>query len=143
MSDRSDVRFDIRDSRPDEANFIMSSWLRVWKVSPFAGCIPNHLFRQVTRTAIEQLILRGARFRVAVSGDRILGWMCSEQTRRGEAVVHAGYCRESYILLGVLEALRDDVEGSRPIRYTHRTRQLANALGESARHCPEIARRKE
>lgn len=138
-------RIIVRDSRPDEAAFIVSTWMRAWKVSPYAGCIPNHLYREVQRTLIEQLVLRGATFKVAVTSERprarILGFVCRELTRQGEAVVHFLYCREAYISLGVLERLVEEVVGSRPIRYTHRTKQVLGAIPEG-RWTPEIARRK-
>ena len=132
----------LRDARPTDVAFIKSNWFRTWRRSPWAGVIPNNRFHEVTEEAIEQLIARGARLRVACIGERLVAFLCSEVTRDGRAVAHAGFAKDPYLALRPLERLVEEMPGARPVLVTFRTPQLIHALGEDWVHSPEVARRR-
>lgn len=145
MGDNSDITF--RKAVPEDVPFIMNSWLNSWKKSPWAGVLRNNHYYDQTRGVIEELIGRGATFEVACRAskpDRICGWICSEQTPAGEAVVHYCYTKEPFLPFGVNEMLVARCAGSKPGFYTFRYRQVSDVCkhAEGWRHAPEIARRK-
>lgn len=123
----------------------MDSWLKTWRESPWAGCIPNHMFRDVTRTMIEELVLSGSTYTVACLAarpDRILGWLLHGTSPDGKAVAHCVYVKDPYVTRGVPELLASAPAGTKPGFYTHRTRQMARCFPDY-KHAPEIARRKK
>ena len=133
-----------REPNASDVPFLFDSWLRSWRKSPWAGCIPNNLFFPLTRSSIEQLVGRGAKFTIAclaADPEKILGWCCHELSGE-DAVVHYGYCKDCYLGLGILEALVAQIPGNKPGYYTHRYRQVSEAC-PGWRHTPEIARRKK
>lgn len=137
----------IRDSEPGDMNFIWDSWLRSWRKSPWAGTIPNNLYFQVTRSGIEQLVGRGAQFKVACTRtdlDQLLGWICYEVLKSGECVVHYAYTKDPYLGYRINDELLAECPGTKPGFYTHRYRQVAEICPheEGWRHAAEIARRK-
>lgn len=149
MSNSNEIEY--RGARADDIRFIFDSWLRSWRKSPWAGVIPNNLYFPLTRGTIEQLVARGATFTVAclaADPERILGWICHEQSGP-EAVVHYLYVKDPYLSLGIGDALIARIPGNKPGFYTFRYRQVVDAC-QPARtkdregwvHAPEIARRK-
>ncbi len=135
-----------RNASGDDISFIFDSWLRSWRKSPWAGCIPNNLYFPLTRSTIEQLVARGAEFKVAclaADPDKILGWVCYElsQDTTPRTVVHYVYTKDPYLNLGIGPALVASLAGAKPGFYTHRYRQVSEAC-PGWRHAPEIARRK-
>ena len=140
----NDIAF--RKATPEDVPFIMNSWLNSWKKSPWAGVIRNNHYYAETRGVIEDLVGRGATFEVACRTsrpDRIVGWICTEQTPAGEAVVHYLYVKEPFLPFGVGASLVKRAAAT-PGFYTFRYRQVADACphSEGWRHAPEIARRK-
>lgn len=140
----------IRGVNSDDISFIFDSWLRSWRKSPWAGVIPNNLYFPLTRSTIEQLVARGAEFKVACLAsdpERILGWICHEQTGP-DAVVHYCYVKDPYLNLGIGDALVSAIPGNKPGFYTFRYRQVTDACPSGSRenpgwrHAPEIARRR-
>lgn len=136
----------IRPATPDDMGFVWDSWLKSWRKSPWAGCIPNNLYFETTRSAIEQLVGRGATFLVAclaAEPDKILGWCCHElsQDTTPRTVVHYVYVKDPYLSLGIAGQLVNGLPGAKPGFYSHRYRQVAEAC-PGWRHAPEIARRK-
>lgn len=147
----------LRPARRDDISFIFDSWLRSWRKSPWAGIVPNNVYYPLTRSVIEQLVARGAEFKVAAlesNPDHILGWICYEllpaRTPDGpEAVIHYLYVKDPYLPLGIDDQLVAAVPGVKPGFYTFRYRQVVEALdrakgpeGQHWKHAPEIARRK-
>lgn len=137
----------VRDLVPSDVAFVMDSWIKSWRVSPWAGCVPNNQFHDVQRSTIEGLIGRGAKIRVLSITDRpdvILGWVCTEVERSGRTVVHFIYIKDPYqaAMPDAPERLLSAVEGIQPGFYTHRTKKVQAALGRGWVHVPEIARRK-
>lgn len=135
-----------RPAKPSDIPFVMDSWLNSWRVSPWAGCIPNNYYYKVTRAAIEQLIIRGAKLEIACKEsdpDKILGWVCSELTGP-DTVIHYLYVKEGYLPFDIGAKLVERTEGKKPGFYTYRYRQVQDACpgDQGWRHEPSIARRK-
>lgn len=139
----SDPNFILRPMKPEDAKFILSSWKRSWRVSPWAGTVRNDQVFDVVHSTIEGLVTRGARFTVAVhpATDRILGWACTERLGDGTACVHYVYVKDAYVPLQIGKELVEQAPGTKPGLYTHRHRQVVDAC-PGWRHAPEVARRK-
>jgi GNAT superfamily N-acetyltransferase len=126
--------------RADEFPFIFDSWARSFRKSPWAGCVPNHLYDQVSRATSAGIIDRGARVIVAVAplpdGDRrVMGYAVSESE-----VLHWLFVKRDFRRMGVGRALLEETtrawprcsvfdEGHGPWKYTHKTRVSAVFLG--------------
>ena len=139
----------IAPASASEVIFVYDSWIKGWRTSRWAGCIPNNVFHQTTKDAIHQLLTRGANLHVARSGGRALGWLCHEATEDGRLVVHAAYVKSAYRGFPVLDALvaHACADGATcPGFYTYRTDFLERGLRDLNKgpwtHAPEIARRK-
>lgn len=137
----------VRDVQPQDVAFIMDSWAKSWRVSPWAGTVANNVFHDVHRQTVEGLVGRGAKFQVMSIADRpevILGWICSEVERTGKTVVHMIYVKDPYqvAMPEAPDKLLEAVPGDKPGFYTHRTRKVEKALGKGWIHAPEIARRR-
>lgn len=134
----------VRPAVVDDMKFIMSSWKQSWRVSPWAGCIRNDEFYDVTASTIEGLIARGAEFTVACLEKyqgRILGWLCYEVLPDGLTCVHYTYTKDPYLRMGIGALLVKEAKGTKPGLYTHRFNQVVEAC-PGFRHAPEAARRK-
>lgn len=130
-----------RPSKPEDLPLVFDSYLKSWRVSKFAGAIPNHLFFDVQRAALEDLLSRGATLTIAYPSGRedvILGWACAE-LKEEKTVLHYLYVKDPYIGLGLPEILLKCLPGQQPGFVTHR--QPHKELREW-RWTPEIARRK-
>lgn len=137
----------IRDVQPQDVAFIMDSWAKSWRVSPWAGTIQNHKFHEVHRETVEGLVGRGAKFKVLSIDDKpdvILGWVCYEVERLGKTVVHMIYVKDPYqaAMPEAPQMLLDACPGDKPGFYTHRTRKTQVIFGKGWIWAPEIARRK-
>lgn len=137
----------IRPATRKDMDFVMSSWKKSWRTSPWAGCIRNDEYYSSIASTIEGLVLRGAAFYIACLDsrpDRILGWVCSEQLSAGEACIHYLYVKDPYIKWPIGKKLIEHVPGKKPGFYTFRYRQVAEACHyeQGWRHAPEIARRR-
>lgn len=134
------MKFD--NATPDELPLVFDSWARSFQKSPWAGCIPNHLYPQVSREASAEIIDRGARVLVGYvdlpnGGRRVLGYSVSEPHRR---VLHWLFVKKDYRGLGygrqILAATCDGGDWT----YTYRTRASTKFLGQRFEHKPEHAR---
>ncbi len=137
----------IREACEADVGFIMSSWKRSWRVSPWAGCIRNDEYFASISSTIEGLIARGATLQVAcLAGNegRILGWCCSEVLADGTCAINYIYVKDPYLRLGIGDKLVNAAKGTKPGLYTFRFHQVAEAcpFSEGWRHSPEVARRK-
>lgn len=76
----------------DEFKLVKDAWANSFRKSPWAGCIPNHLYDQVSRESIRSILDRGARVLVAVTPihgredefpavRRVMGYSVSEPHR--------------------------------------------------------------
>ena len=137
-----------RDPVPADVPFILDSWIRSFRESPWAGCVPNNQFYDVTRSAIEGLLERGAKLVVAcsrVDSDQILGWACTEKVRGGDAA-HFVYVKDPYRRRGLATELLNHGTANPQAQdrkfYTFRTRCASYFSRHGWVHEPAIARRK-
>lgn len=148
MSSSPNPEIQIRPAEPDDIKFVMSSWKKSWRVSPWAGTIRNDEFYASIRSTIDGLIGRGATIQIACLPSKpaqILGWICAETLADGICCIHYIYVKDPYFRLGIGKALIDASAGTKPGLYTHRFRQVSEAIAEVGgvwRHAPEVARRR-
>lgn len=131
-----------RPMAPGDVNFVLDSWLRSYRESPWAGCTPNNVFFQVYHEAIEGLLARGAKVEVACAKhdpDKILGWICSEAVKGGSCV-HFTYIKDPYRRMGLATELIDRNAQENRRFYTFRTKGAEYC--RCGQFSPEIARRK-
>lgn len=136
--------FDIRPAAPTELPAVYEAWAGTYKRSKSAGVIPNHLFEQVTFTAITGLLQRGARIDALVAKsypDTVLAWIAYEQDRRSsQPVVHYMFVKDGFRRKGLAKTLLAYVGGSERFVYTHETPFMKYFKG--GYHNPGLARRK-
>jgi hypothetical protein len=137
-----------RMAKPSDVPFILDSWMKSWRTSPWAGTIRNDMYYEVQRSTIEGLIARGADFLLVTPAsreDHILGWICYEHMDDMD-VVHYIYVKDPYVKHGYQHQLLGRTK--RPTcpnrAYTHAFRQVTQVCTKDVcwRHIPEIARRK-
>ena len=118
-------------SRPtsEEFKFVVDSWSNSFRKSPYAGCVPNNLWAEVSRATITQLIMRPtAEVTVALapttdgSRGRVMGYYVSEP-----GILHWLYVKKDFRRLGIGTKLLENSLSSWPgelrarPRYTHKT----------------------
>lgn len=126
----------------DEFALIWDSWMRSFKKSQWAGCVPNHLYESVQRAAITEIVDRGARVRVAAlelpdGTRRVLGYSVSEPDKR---VLHWIFVKAPYRGVGVGRRLLEEACPEGDWKYTFRTRASARFLGPRFEYDPVPAR---
>lgn len=128
--------------------FWRANWIRTFRVSRWAGTIPNHLVQPVMRVAIDGLMKRGMKVVVAHLEDddtALMGFVAYEDAKPGDVpVVHYVFTKGLYRGNGVARDLLAASVGPR-FRYTHRT-EMAEYFRRPNYHAefaPEIARRKD
>lgn len=118
------------DVELDELPLVFDSWSRSFQKSPWAGCVPNHLWPSVSRTTATEIMDRGARVLVGYvelpEGRRVMGYSVSEPERR---VLHWLFMKRDYRGLGYGHALLRETCPEGSWVYTHRTRASAKFLG--------------
>lgn len=131
----------VRNRKPEDLPLVFDSYLKSWRVSKFAGVIPNHLYFDTQRTLLEDLIQRGASVYVCYPEgheDLILGWACSE-VKEGKCVLHYLYVKDPYLGMRLPEILLESLPGDKPGFFTHQQKLKET---KEWRHTPEMARRK-
>ena len=138
----SELKFD--EAQPEEYALVFDSWARSFQKSPWAGCIPNHLYAQVSRQASAEIIDRGAFVLVAYvelpnGTRRVVGYAVTEP-----GVLHWLFVKHDYRRLGIGKALLARVTAAfssdAPWVYTYRTRASAPFLGSAWKWDPKHAR---
>lgn len=133
--------------RMADLDYIRSSWINAWKVSPWAGTVPNNLADEVYTQAIDQLLARGAKLitiRNQANPELLVAWACYELSSRGEAILHFVFVKPTYRRNGISKALVQymlDAAGDYRYFITHRTAGSKFLKGWT--HRPEIARRRD
>lgn len=121
--------------------------MALFRKSPYAGLVCNHLYSAVMGETFRQLFERGAVAHVAINPnypDQWLGLLVSERTSDGVPVVHTLFVKSLYrdnrdVTDSLFEAAGFN-RGDRlffTLRVGNETRQFPQG-----RHQPEIARRK-
>lgn len=111
----------VRPYESGDLPFVLDGWIRSWRTSPWAGCIPNNLIWEVTRGCVASLLARGATLEVAEvdRGDgsaRLVGFVCWEP-----GVLHYVFVKKNgFRGLGIGRWLVDR-SFDRPGAFTHRT----------------------
>ncbi len=106
----------------EEFSLIFDSWANSFRKSPWAGCVPNHLWDSVSRACIGELLNRSMVI-VAVTEledgtRRVMGYSVAEP-----GVLHWLYVKNDYRGMGVGKALLElATHGWETFVYTHRTR---------------------
>jgi len=78
---------------PEEFKLVFDAWGQSFRKSPWAGCVPNHLWDAVSRETARTILDRGALVLVAVTPiagqedefpavRRVMGYSVSEPNRR-------------------------------------------------------------
>lgn len=135
----------ISRARPDDIPFVIQSWLRAYRRSPWAGVIPNNLYDQTYGETINQLFNRGLRVKVlqnAANPGLIVAWIAYEVLPRGEIVVHFLFTKPLYRKKGLAKALLADI-GANDGSFLYTFKTPAARYFRSARFKPEIGRRKD
>jgi GNAT superfamily N-acetyltransferase len=115
----------------EEFSLVFDAWANSFKKSPYAGCIPNRLWDDVSRAGISEILDRGARVVVACmplpdGRRRVMGYSVSEPDKH---VLHWLYVKRDYRGTGVGTALlRETCQDSFGWSYTHRTKAADNFL---------------
>lgn len=115
------TEFRIQPAKPDDLNFIRSSWLRSFADSHIArhaghAYWPGHL--RVRDRLLEECPPVVARLEGEPTS--ICGWACF-----GPDVVHYVFVRERWQQLGVAKLLLDPFSDKERVVYTHKTKSLA------------------
>jgi hypothetical protein len=141
----SGLEWPTRLAREEDVPFILSTWLSSYRDSPWAGVIPNNKYQDVYGEAVSQLISRGSTLTVVHSPmdeNHLLGWACTEKTRKSEPVVHFVFVKPDLRRNGIATAAlaKAGVDHRQHFAYTFRTRDAAYFDG--GMYAPMIARRK-
>lgn len=128
-----------RPSNPSDLSYIYDTWLNSWRISPYAGTVPNSLYFDTQRQTIAGLLARGASLRVVTLGaeTNVVGWTCFE-IKDGLTVLHYLYSSDPYLTPEISAHLVDTCLG--PSGFI--THQQGNKRFKAWKHLPEIARRK-
>lgn len=139
---------DLDTPRADEFKIVFDAWANSFRKSPWAGCVPNNLWDQVSRAVATDILDRGARVVVAVTPiagredeypavRRVMGYSVSEPDKR---VLHWIFVKKDYRGTGVGRTLLHDAAPDGEWTYTFRTRASTKFLGERFRWDPVAAR---
>jgi hypothetical protein len=129
-----------RPSNAEDLSYVYDTWLNSWRTSPWAGCVPNHLFHDTQRATIAGLLARGASVRIAhfpASPELIQGWCCFE-IKGGVTILHYLYAADPFLAPAIIEHFQDTALG----RTGFITHQQNKKAFRKWKHVPEIARRK-
>ena len=135
----------IRPLQQGDQPFVLDGWIRSWRTSPWAGCIPNNKVWEVTRESIAGLAIRGANIDVAVSrgetSERLVGFICYEAP---DIIHYVVTKRRGFLGLGIGRQLVDhalaQLGRTEPGRFTHRTTGAQFLLNSGWRWDPIPAR---
>ena len=138
-------RFDLPTS--DEMKLVFDAWANSFRKSPWAGCVPNHLWDSVSRASAEELVRR-SRVLVVLAATypgifeerRVAGYSVSEPDLRclHWLFVKRDYRRQGYGTALLNETVRSWQPGDWV--YTHRTRASTHFLGDRFSWDPVPAR---
>lgn len=149
------TQYKFDDADADELPLVFDSWSRSFKKSPWAGCIPNHLYPEVSRATISEILDRGAKVIVAYvdlpdGGRRVMGYSVSEPDKR---ILHWLFVKRDYRLPGwqvgtaLLKRTCGDIQWNEhrqgyddPWTYTHKTPASTKFLGPGFQWDPVPAR---
>lgn len=127
--------------------YIRDTWLDAFYKSPWAGCVPNNLYREVYTQAIDQLIARGSKLLVIrnpANPALLISWICYELTPKQEVVIHFAFTKPTYRKNGAAAALIAAVlSAAGTSRYFYTFRTPSARYFREGTYRPEIARRRD
>lgn len=109
----------------EEYPLVFDAWANGFKKSPYAGCIPNRMYDDVSRAVIAEILDRGALVIVAAQPlpdgrRRVMGFSVSEP---GKRVLHWLYVKRDYRGVGIGAALlQETCPDTSAWKYTFRTK---------------------
>ena len=103
----------------DEVPFVVDSWARSFRDSPWAGCLSNEHYQEAQRATINDLLARGVHVCVAIpqQGDRRV---CAFVAYEAPDVIHYVYTKQKFRKMGLADALIEFTAIKRG-RFTFRT----------------------
>lgn len=122
----------LRPFEPADFNFIISSWLRSYRNSPFAKGLSNEKYYN-QQPAVCMQLMNASTVLIACSPDEpkhILGYIVAQRAPNGAEGVWVHYCyvKELYRRMGVATELRDGLGMPGPTSVTH-WRSVCRHLG--------------
>lgn len=103
-------------------HFIRDSWLKSFRDSPWAGCVPNNLYWPTYTEAVEQLASESRVVAVVSKDDpdTIVAWICAEPQK---GIVHYAFVKHRFRQMGLLRLLLQSVMGrDSGLTLTYRSR---------------------
>lgn len=133
----------------EDRSFWLDAWLKSYKKSDWAGVCPNHLFFDLHRMVIEDLLERGAQiWMVVLPGEpnTFMGFLCTEDYKGTgkQDTVHYLYIKEPWRRNNLGSQVLNEVVGKK-FAYTFRTKYCNYARKDvwSMSFEPERVRRKK
>lgn len=122
----------------EELKLVYDAWANSFRKSPWAGCVPNHLYDQVSREVAKSILDRGARVVVDVTPiagreeeypavRRVMGYAVLEPDRR---VLHWLFVKRDFRGTGVGTRLLEHACPDGEWCYTFRTRASEGFLNK-------------
>jgi len=114
--------------QPDDRNFILATWLRCFRQSPFTKHIPNDIFFDMHQQVIERFWKRPtAKTKIACLEDDenvIMGYLAFENTR--PETLHFCYVKETLQGEGVARELfkQSGIDLNEVHHFTHFTKDM-------------------
>lgn len=126
--------------------FVWETWLSSFRKSPWAGVVPNNLYKPVYLETMRQLVERGAEVVCATNPEKpghILGWLCYERTSDAIPVVHYCFVKPLFRKRGVAASLfaAAGIDPKQRFFYTFKTPAARYFPG--GQYEPAIARRQK
>lgn len=133
--------------KAEDFKFVLSSWLKSFRRSPWAGLIANNSYHSVMKQTVDQLSARGAQIVVAENREspgQLLGFICFERTKVNIPVLHYIFVKDLFRKQGIGAALLEmaGITRGKGFIYTFRTNDF-NKRFKDGTHAPGIARRKD
>ncbi len=123
-------------------HFVFKAWISSFEGSPWAGVVPAHVYYDIAKMSINQLLHRGMKIALAVNPDddnQIIGFIAYESSG---PLLHYLFVKDLFRGEGVAKALLAfaGFDPSGPVFHTFRTPDLSKL--RRMVHRPGFARRK-
>jgi GNAT superfamily N-acetyltransferase len=133
---KAEIKIQFREAVENDLEFVFSSWLHSYRVSPLARTIPKTSYYEGHHKVIERLVVK-SRVICAVDpedSNHIYGWCCWENSTT--PVLHYVYVKFSFRRLGIGSRLIEPV--GTEFLYTHETAPF-KALCQAGKYNPYLA----